>query len=138
MTDIKITNQPLSIQSCIEWTMDPKCGGIDAFIGTVRASTKGKKVLKLEFETYESMAMFEMKKIAQEVLQKYEVYKVLIHHRTGTLHVGDIPVVIVVGAAHRDAAFDGCRYAIDELKKRVPIWKKEIFEDGEVWVAAHP
>ena len=64
--------------------------------------------------------------------------KILIHHRTGVLQVGDIPVIIVVGAAHRDAAFVACHYAIDELKKNVPIWKKEIFEDGEVWVAAHP
>lgn len=118
--------------------MDPKCGGIDAFIGTVRENTKGKKVLRLEFESYESMALTEMKKIAEEVMQKFNVYKILIHHRTGILQVGDIPVIIVVGAAHRDAAFTACHYAIDELKKNVPIWKKEIFEDGEVWVAAHP
>lgn len=138
MTDIQITDQPLNIQSCIEWAMDPKCGGIDAFIGTVRENTKGKKVLRLEFETYESMALIEMKKIAEEVLQKFQVFKILIHHRTGVLQVGDIPVIMVVGAAHRDAAFVACHYAIDELKKNVPIWKKEIFEDGEVWVAAHP
>ncbi len=138
MTDIKITDQPLNIPMCIEWVMEPRFGGIDVFIGTVRASTKGKKVLRLEFETYESMAQLEMKNIAEEVLKKFTVYKILIHHRTGILQVGDVPVVIAAGAAHRDAAFDGCRYAIDELKKRVPIWKKEIFEDGEVWVAAHP
>lgn len=118
--------------------MHPECGGIDVFIGTVRASTKDKKVVRLEFETYESMALIEMNRIAEEVLQKFPVQKILIHHRTGVLQVGDVPVVIVVAAAHRDVAFDACRYAIDTLKQTVPIWKKEIFEDGEVWVAAHP
>ena len=118
--------------------MDVQCGGIDVFIGTVRASTKEKKVVRLEFEAYENMAMNEMRKIADEVLQKFSVQKILIHHRTGILQVGDVPVVIVVAAAHRVAAFDACRYAIDTLKQTVPIWKKEVFEDGEEWVAAHP
>ena len=71
-------------------------------------------------------------------LKKWPVEKVLIHHRTGVLQVGDVPVVIVVAAPHRDTAFTACRYIIDTLKKTVPIWKKEVFEDGEVWVAAHP
>lgn len=136
--NIQISAQPLNIQSCIKWVMHPECGGIDVFIGTVRASTKDKKVVRLEFETYESMALIEMNRIAEEVLQKFPVQKILIHHRTGVLQVGDVPVVIVVAAAHRDVAFDACRYAIDTLKQTVPIWKKEIFEDGEVWVAAHP
>ena len=138
MTNIQITDQPLNIQSCIEWAMHPECGGIDVFIGTVRASTKEKKVVRLEFEAYESMALIEMNRIAEEVQAKFQVQRILIHHRTGILQVGEIPVVIVVAAAHRAAAFDACRYAIDTLKQTVPIWKKEIFEDGEVWVAAHP
>ncbi|MEO6167041.1 MAG: molybdenum cofactor biosynthesis protein MoaE [Chitinophagales bacterium] len=138
MTNIQITDQPIHIQSCIEWAMQPGCGGIDVFIGTVRQITKEKKVLRLEFEAYESMALLEMNKIADEGLQKFRVQKILIHHRTGILTIGDVPVVIVVGAAHRDAAFDACRYAIDTLKQTVPIWKKEVFEDGEVWVSAHP
>lgn len=136
--NIQITDQPLNIQSSIDWAMHPECGGIDVFIGTVRANTKEKKVVRLEFETYESMALMEMNKIAEEVFQKFTVQRILIHHRTGVLKVGDIPVIIIVAAAHRDAAFDACRYAIDTLKQTVPIWKKEIFEDGEVWVAAHP
>ena len=118
--------------------MSPECGGIDVFIGTVRDATKGKPVTKLEFEAYESMALNEMKKIAADVLQKWPVQKILIHHRTGTLAIGEVPVVIAVAAAHRAAAFDACRYTIDTLKETVPIWKKEIFEDGEIWVAAHP
>jgi len=136
--NIQISSDALNIQSCIEWAMDPQCGGIDVFIGTVRANTKQKKVVRLEFEAYEKMALSEMNRIAEEVSQKFQVLKILIHHRTGILQVGDVPVIIVVAAAHRDAAFDACRYAIDTLKQTVPIWKKEIFEDGEVWVAAHP
>ena len=136
--DIKISGEPLNIQSCIDWVISPECGGINVFIGTVRNVTKGKKVIRLEFEAYESMAISEMKKIAEDVFKKWPVKKILIHHRTGVLQTGEAPVVIAVSAAHRDAAFDACRYAIDTLKQTVPIWKKEIFEDGEEWVAAHP
>ncbi|MFA6083131.1 molybdenum cofactor biosynthesis protein MoaE [Mucilaginibacter sp.] len=137
-TQIEIHTEPLNIQSCIDWIMSPESGGIDVFIGTVRNATKGKTVLKLEFEAYNQMAINEMKKIAQQASDKWPVQKVLIHHRTGALQVGEVPVVIAVSAAHRDAAFDACRYIIDTLKQSVPIWKKEFFDDGEVWVAAHP
>ena len=136
--DIKISVDSLQIQSCIDWVMSPECGGINVFIGSVRNVTKGKKVVRLEFEAYESMAINEMNKIAKDVLKKWPVQKILIHHRTGILHTGEVPVIIAVAAAHRDAAFDACRYTIDTLKQTVPIWKKEVFEDGEVWVAAHP
>lgn len=118
--------------------MSPKAGGIDVFIGTVRNATKGKPVIRLEFEAYEPMAIAEMGKIAQQAFEKWPLYKVLIHHRTGVLDIGEVPVIIAVSAAHRDAAFEACRFIIDTLKQTVPIWKKEIFEDGEVWVAAHP
>lgn len=118
--------------------MSPQSGGVDVFIGTVRDTTKGKKVVRLEFETYESMALSEMRKLAESILAKWPVHKILIHHRIGTLVPGDVPVVIVVAAAHRNAAFEACRYAIDTFKQTVPIWKKEVFEDGEQWVAAHP
>ena len=136
--DIKISAEPLQIQQCIEWVMSSQCGGINVFIGTVRDQTKGKKVIRLEFEAYESMAVSEMNKIAEEVFKKWPVQKILIHHRVGVLQIGEVPVIIVVAAAHRDAAFNACRYTIDTLKQTVPIWKKEIFEDGEVWVATHP
>lgn len=137
-TDIQILSGALNISSCIEWVMAEECGGTNIFIGTVRKETKGKTVIQLEFETYEVMALSEMHKIAKHVLKEFKVGKILIHHRTGILYPGDVPVVIAVGAAHRDAAFTACRYIIDTLKQTVPIWKKEVFEDGEVWVAAHP
>ncbi|MEO8112087.1 MAG: molybdenum cofactor biosynthesis protein MoaE [Ginsengibacter sp.] len=136
--DIKILDEPLQIQLCINWVMAPETGGINVFIGTVRNLTKGKNVIRLEFEAYESMALSEMYKIAKDVFKKWSLQKVLIHHRTGVLQTGEVPVVIAVAAAHRDAAFMACRYIIDTLKQTVPIWKKEVFEDGEVWVAAHP
>ena len=138
MKDIQISAEPLNIQSCIDRIMSPDSGGIDVFIGTVREMTKGKKVVRLEFEAYENMALNEMNKIAENVLEQWPVHKILIHHRTGVLSIGEVPVVIAVAAAHRAAAFDACRYAIDTLKQTVPIWKKEVFEDGEEWVAAHP
>lgn len=138
MTDVKISDKVLDIQACIDWVSTPECGGIDVFIGTVRNATKGKAVTRLEFEAYEAMALSEMKKIAEQVLAKWPVQRIAIHHRVGVLDIGEIPVVIAVSAAHRDAAFDACRYAIDTLKQTVPIWKKEVFEDGEVWVGAHP
>lgn len=137
-TQIEISDKPLDIQSCIDWVMSPQSGGIDIFIGTVRDATKGKRVIKLEFDAYEPMALKEMKKIAELAFKKWPVQKLLIHHRTGVLQVGEVPVVIAVSCAHRDAAFEACRFVIDTLKQTVPIWKKEIFEDGEVWVAAHP
>jgi len=118
--------------------MSPESGGIDVFIGTVRNVTKGKAVVQLEFEAYEKMALAEMEKIALYAGSKWPIQKLLIYHRTGILAVGEVPVIIAVSAAHRDAAFEACRYIIDTLKQTVPIWKKEIFEDGEVWVAAHP
>ena len=136
--DIKISTEALQLQACIDWVMSDDCGGIDVFIGTVRNVTKGKKVLRLEFEAYESMAIKEMDKIVTDSFKKWPVKKILLHHRVGILQPGEVPVIIAVAAAHRNAAFDACRYLIDTLKETVPIWKKEIFEDGEVWVASHP
>lgn len=138
ITDIRLTEETLSLQYCVDFVSAPECGGIDVFIGTVRSHTKGKAVLRLEFEAYERMAVKEMQKIADQAMQLWPVQKIAVHHRTGVLAVGDVPVIIAVSAAHRDAAFDACRFIIDTLKQTVPIWKKEVFEDGEVWVAAHP
>ena len=138
MVDIQLSSQPLSVQEAQLWQGSEGIGGSCMFIGTVRNETRGKMVLSLEFEAYEPMAISEMQKIGDEAMRRWEVDRVLIHHRTGKLSPGEIPVIIVVAAAHRDAAFAACRYCIDTLKETVPIWKKEIFEDGEEWVAAHP
>jgi molybdopterin synthase catalytic subunit len=137
-TQILISDKLLNVQACIDWVMTPQSGGIDVFIGTVRDQTKGRQVIRLEFEAYEPMALKEMEKIARHAFEKWPVQKLVIHHRIGVLEVGEVPVAIAVSCAHRDAAFEACRFLIDTLKQTVPIWKKEIFEDGEVWVAAHP
>lgn len=138
MTEIKISATTLDVAHCIDVVQSPDSGGIDVFIGTVRNATKGKAVVRLEFEAYEGMAVKELQKITDYAMQQWPLHKVVVHHRTGILQVGEVAVVIAVSAAHRGAAFDACRYIIDTLKQTVPIWKKEVFEDGEVWVAAHP
>ena len=136
--DIKISPKDITSRSAETFVTDEQAGGIVTFVGTVRKYTKGKKVIRLEFESYEPMAIKEMRKIAEQILEKYPAEKVAIHHRVGNLAVGDIAVVIAVSCPHRADAFAACQYAIDTLKLTVPIWKKEIFTDGEVWVSAHP
>ena len=137
MIDIKILTGPLDTAACIATAADAECGGLVIFTGTVRNKTKEKRVLRLEYECYESMALKELRKIAEDCIHLFGVKNIVIHHRMGALHIGDNAVVIAVSAPHREAAFDACRYAIDTLKKTVPIWKKEVFEDGEEWVSAH-
>jgi molybdopterin synthase catalytic subunit len=126
------------MQNCYDFVQDPSCGGIALFVGTVRNRTKEKKVIRLDFSAYKSMAIKEIQKIAEQALKKYDILKIAIHHAEGELQIEDIPVIIAVSSAHRGAAFDACEFAIDTLKETVPIWKKEHFEDGEVWVNAHP
>ena len=137
-TYIKITSEKLNLDKCYEFVTDDSCGGIVAFVGTVRNSTQKKEVIQLEFSTYQAMAVKEMQYIAEIALKKFSIKKIAIHHAKGMLQIGDIPVIIVVSAPHRKAAFEACEFAIDTLKETVPIWKKEHFSDGEVWVNAHP
>lgn len=136
--DIVISESPLQVETCRTHVNHPGAGGQVVFVGTVRNQTKGKPVVRLEFESYQPMAIKEMQKIADTINQKWSALAIAIHHRVGILDIGDIAVIIAVSTPHRDKAFKACQYAIDTLKETVPIWKKEIFEDGEIWVAAHP
>jgi molybdopterin synthase catalytic subunit len=138
MLDIQIHTEALDPERCRHFVGSPETGAIVDFIGTVRQQTQGKTVLRLEFEAYVPMALSEMQKIAEQAIQQFDLLHICMQHRVGVLEVGDIPVIIAVSAAHRGAAFAACQFCIDQLKETVPIWKKEIFEDGEVWVAAHP
>ena len=104
----------------------------------MRNQTGGREVVRLDFEAFGPMAVKEMRKIAETVEKRWKAERVCIHHRVGSLDIGELAVVIAVSTPHRKAAFEACQYAIDTLKETVPIWKKEIFKDGEVWVAAHP
>lgn len=137
-TSVKITTKKLDLQDCYHFVEDVSCGGIAAFIGTVRNDTQGKEVKQLDFSTYKPMAIKEMEKIAQLALQTFDIKKIAIHHAEGMLQIGDVAVIITVSSKHRKAAFEACQFAIDTLKETVPIWKKEHFSDGEIWVNAHP
>lgn len=117
---------------------DAHSGGICVFVGTVREFTQSEKVMSLEFETYEKMALKEMNKIATTAAEKWELNKVVIWHAVGLKKVEEPVVVVGASSAHRDACFEACRYLIDTLKETVPIWKKEVFENKTVWVSAHP
>lgn len=138
MIDIRITENILNINECLTLAQDLSIGGIATFIGTVRNVTQNKPVVRLEYECYQSMAIKEIRKIVDQAITLFSVRNIVVHHRTGILFPGDAAVIIVVSDGHRDAVFDACRYIIDTIKKTVPIWKKEIFEDGEEWVSAHP
>ena len=137
-TSIKITSEKLDLNECYNFVTDASCGGISAFIGTVRNDTQGKEVIQLDFSTYKPMALKEMQKIADLALDKFDIKKICIHHAEGMLQISEVPVIITASSKHRKAAFEACEFAIDTLKETVPIWKKEYFSDGEVWVNAHP
>ena len=108
-------------------------GAIVTFDGFVRNESHGRATLYLEYEAYESMALSKMREICAHLHAAYAIHRVVILHRLGRLNVGETSVFIAVSAPHRAAAFDACRFAIDTLKRTVPIWKKEFFEDGAVW-----
>lgn len=135
---IELSSSDLNPSRAQEFVAAPEVGGIVVFVGTVRNHSKGKDVIRLEFESYEAMAVKEMSLIAQRALDRWPLHKVAILHRTGVLPIGEIPVVIAVSSAHRKEAFEACEFCIDELKKSVPIWKKEFFEGGEHWVSPTP
>ena len=136
--NIEILESEINLLRIQDFIRQDDCGGLAIFIGNVRNKTADKKVLRLEFEAYKPMALKEMSKIAEHILSHWPAAKVSIHHRTGMLNIGETAVIIGVSCPHRKEAFAACAYAIDTLKETVPIWKKEIFEDGDVWVAAHP
>ncbi len=136
--DIQILEKPLILEKCYEFVQHHAAGGNAIFVGTVRNQTQGKEVLRLEFESYIPMAIKEMQKIADQILGRWSALKVSFHHRIGILELGEVAVIIAVSCPHRKAAFEACEFGIDTLKETVPIWKKEVFEDGEIWVAAHP
>jgi molybdopterin synthase catalytic subunit len=128
----------IDINEAYSYLETEDAGAVNVFVGTVRNQTKGKEVIKLEFEAYEAMAIKEMTRIAEDAKAKWPLAKVLIMHVVGQKKPGEAVVVTGVSSAHRDASFEACRFLIDELKKTVPIWKKEFFKDNSVWVNAHP
>ena len=134
---IEISSDKIDIQRVIEATTSEKAGAIDVFIGTVRNNSLSKNVVKLEYETYDAMAIKKMEELVLEAKTLWPVEKAAIVHRKGKLEIGDIAVVIAVSTPHRAESFAACQWIIDNLKKVVPIWKKEFYDDGAIWVAAH-
>ncbi len=113
-------------------------GAAVVFEGIVRNNTQGRRTLYLDYEAYESMALKQMQSLAEQALADFKIRDAVIIHRLGKLEIGETSVLIVVASAHRAAAFDACRWLIDTLKRTVPIWKKEHFEDGAVWADGEP
>jgi len=130
---IALTRQAIEPAPLVEQLRKPGDGAVVTFDGCVRDHSHGRRTLYLEYEAYESMALAKMAEIAADMHNKFAVDGVAIVHRLGRLEIGETSVFIAVSSPHRPAAFEACRYAIDTLKKTVPIWKKEYFEDGAVW-----
>lgn len=129
-----ITKEPISIQEIVDKVVKREIGAIDTFIGTVREFTKGKRTLYLEYDAYVSMAEKKLEQIGDEIKEKWPDATTAITHRIGRLEITDIAVVIAVSTPHRNDSFEAARYAIERIKEIVPIWKKEHWEDGQMWI----
>ena len=129
-----LSGEPLSLERAAAEVASDGAGAIATFVGTTRARSRGRDVIRLEYEAYEGMAEAEMERIADVLRDRHDVIDVAIHHRVGPVEIGETSVVIAVSAAHRPAAFDACREAIDTLKQTVPLWKKELYVGGEEWI----
>jgi molybdopterin converting factor subunit 1 len=130
----ELTTDPIDVGAVARRVVLPQCGATVTLDGYAREWTKGRRTLYLVYEAYEQMALSEMKRLGAQAHEKFDIAHIGIVHRTGRLEIGETSVVISVSAPHRRAAFEACEWAIRELKRTVPIWKKEVFEDGEVWV----
>jgi molybdopterin synthase catalytic subunit len=130
----RLSERPLSLDAAVDEVASEEAGAIATFVGTTRIHSRGRAVTHLEYEAYEGMAEQEMDAIAGELRARYDLCDVAIHHRIGRVGIGERSVVIAVSAPHRQDALAACKDAIDTLKERVPLWKKEVYEGGEEWI----
>jgi molybdopterin synthase catalytic subunit len=130
----ELTTEPVDVGAVARRVVLPGCGATVTLDGYVRKWTRGRETLYLVYEAYQAMALSEMQRLGREAHERFEIAHIGIVHRTGRLEIGETSVVISVSAPHRRAAFEACEWAIRELKRTVPIWKKEFYEDGEIWV----
>jgi MoaE-MoaD fusion protein len=130
----RLQTDALSLDAAVEEVRTDEAGAIATFIGTTRVQSRGRTVRHLDYEAYEEMAEQVMAEIATELKSRYDIYEIAIHHRTGRVEIGEASVVIAVSAPHRQDALAACKDAIDTLKERVPLWKKEVYEGGEEWI----
>lgn len=134
MDFFELTNEPISVGDTARRIVPPECGATVTLDGYVRQFTNGRETEHLVYEAYEPMAVKEMQKLGDRAREQFPVANIGIVHRLGRLEIGETSVVITVAAPHRKAAFDACEWLIRELKRTVPIWKKEVYADGEVWI----
>lgn len=134
MDFFELTTGPIDIDSVARRVVPPECGATVTLDGYVRKFTKGRETLHLVYEAYEPMAVKEMGKLVATAKERFEIANIGMVHRLGKLEIGETSVVISVAAPHRKAAFAACEWLISELKRTVPIWKKEVYADGEVWI----
>ncbi|CAN5130273.1 molybdopterin synthase catalytic subunit MoaE [soil metagenome] len=130
----EITNKPLDVGEIARRVVPKTCGATVTLDGYVRQFTKGRETLYLVYEAYKPMALKEMEKLIKQAHEKFEIENIGIVHRLGKLEIGETSIVIAVASPHRRAAFEACEWLIKELKRTVPIWKKEVYADGETWV----
>jgi molybdopterin synthase catalytic subunit len=135
---VRIVRKPISTQAELDRLKLPEDGAAVIFEGVVRNNTRGRRTLYLDYEAYEAMALKQMEALAGQARSRFTVREIALVHRLGRLEIGETSVLIVVASAHRGPAFEACRWIIDTLKKTVPIWKKEYFEDGAVWADGEP
>ena len=138
MIDTQLLPTPLDLNACYTHVQDDACGGIAIFVGAIRNHNQGESVTRLEFDSYDGMALKEMAKICERAIELHTLHKVSLHHRKGALAIGDTAVIVAVSSPHRREAFAGCAYVIDQLKLHVPIWKKEFRADGTHWLDSRP
>jgi molybdopterin synthase catalytic subunit/molybdopterin converting factor small subunit len=135
---VRIVWEPISTQTELDRLKLPEDGAAVVFEGVVRNNTRGRRTLYLDYEAYEAMALKQMEELSEQARSRFAVRAVTLVHRLGRLEIGETSVLIVVASPHRGPAFEACRWLIDTLKKTVPIWKKEYFEDGAVWADGEP
>jgi molybdopterin synthase catalytic subunit len=132
-----ITKNPIDISEIIENVRDKSSGAIALFLGTIRERRNGQYVIGMYYESYDKMAKQILKEIEGQVKLKWKVSKLLVVHRIGNLKIADISVAVAISSKHRKEAFEACRYTLEAIKRKVPIWKKEITNDGDFWVQGH-
>lgn len=131
---IRVTSDELSTAEAVAAVASPRAGAIDIFLGVVRDNNYGREVDYLDYQAYPGMAERVMREIGESAQSKFEIEQYAILHRTGRLEIGETSLLVVVSSAHRVASFEACQWMVDEIKKRVPVWKKEVWSDGEAWI----
>ena len=138
MNGASITSLPLSPEEAREFVTVPESGGVSVFIGTVRNKNQGKSVKGLHYQAYDSMVLKEMEKATLEARDKWDLKKVFVAHRKGDLLIGDIAIIVACSSVHRKEAIEASTWLVDKLKATLPIWKREIYEDGSEWLNPNP